>query len=149
VVDDKEAFWISALMSPRSKLCTACAGITPQALIHPNGYTHLENALDLLTSAQQCDLCALIHRAMSQDTTEGRPDEDLRRIIAPEPVVMHGLRDVLDEHNDSEEAGTSSPMLFGVNVIIPDRDSGFDVAYLSLIAEPGRFYLFSMYQACA
>ncbi|KFA45827.1 hypothetical protein S40293_09656, partial [Stachybotrys chartarum IBT 40293] len=120
-----------------SKLCTACAGITPQALIHPNGYTHLENALDLLTSAQQCDLCALIRRAMSQDTTEGRPDEDLRRIIAPEPVVMHGLRDVLDEPNDFEEAGTCSPMLFGVNVIIPDRDSGFDVAYLSLTAEPG------------
>ncbi|KAH7309741.1 heterokaryon incompatibility protein-domain-containing protein [Stachybotrys elegans] len=124
-------------MIPPSTLCRACAGITPQALIRPDGYKHLDNALDLLVSAHRCDLCALIRRAMDQDATEPRLDADLRRNIAPEPVVLHGLQEPLSLDDSEELTKSQAPSLFGINAVIPDVESGFDVAYLSLTAVPG------------
>lgn len=43
-----------------SRLCTNCAGMTVKAL--KEGYRHLENVWDLPSSAENCDLCAMIMR---------------------------------------------------------------------------------------
>jgi hypothetical protein len=124
--------------SQKSTLCAACAGITIQALIRPEGYTHVQNALDLLELAKTCPLCHLIRLAIAQDKTKPPPDELLQRIIAQEPVVMYGISDGIDTEDASSQSAGVSPKIYGINVHVPDRESGFDIAYLSLVADPGR-----------
>ncbi|KXH45627.1 hypothetical protein CSIM01_09696 [Colletotrichum simmondsii] len=105
-----------------ASLCSACKGITPQALAQPDGYRHIDSAHDLIHLAKDC--------------RTPKSDEQLRTNTKPEPLYLFGVGDGLDTVEDAPGDGVQPPMLFGINVHIPDIEYDYDLVKMSLFSDP-------------
>lgn len=82
-------------------------------------------------------MCSLIRQALDQNVKR-RPDDVLFRVVAPRPVVLHGIRALQDADSTDGEAAEAL-MLIGIEAHVPIAygDDGFDIVRLSLSAENG------------
>ncbi|OHF04123.1 heterokaryon incompatibility protein [Colletotrichum orchidophilum] len=77
---------------------------------------------------------------MDQDCRTPKTDEQIRTNTNPEPLYLFGVGDGLDvPGSDASGDGIEQnepPMLFGINVHIPDIEYGYDLVKLSLFSDP-------------